>query len=147
MTTWRDDERRASDGCAGFESVLPDYLDDALEPDAAGAAAAHLASCETCRALARDLQGIRSQAAALPVLHPSRDLWTGIEARLGSTAAAPVASPSGSPRQKALHRWFGPQYAARVAALAAGLVIVTAAFTYLITRETLGGVQPAPRVA
>ncbi len=72
--------------CAAFEAVLPDYLDGTLADDgAAGAQArAHIVSCESCRALVRDMERIRARAASLPTLQPSRDLWAGIEARIQS---------------------------------------------------------------
>jgi len=44
-----------------------------------GAARAHIVSCESCRALLRDMERIRSRAATLP-RSTSRDLWAGIEA-------------------------------------------------------------------
>ena len=68
--------------CAAFEAVLADYLDGTLADD--GGARAHIVSCESCRALLRDMERIRSRAASLPTLQPSRDLWAGIEARIQS---------------------------------------------------------------
>jgi len=147
--TWRDDSgREETESCSAFEAVLPDYLDQSLAPDAAGAAAAHIASCDRCRELVHDLHAIRTQAAALPALHPSRDLWSGIEMRIGAHTAGLARQPAGmasdvagtgQARQTALRRWFGPHYATRVAALAAGLIVATAALTYLATRLLMGG--------
>jgi hypothetical protein len=141
MMTWRDATRREdADGCAAFAAILPDYLDESLAPEAADAARAHIAGCDQCRALVHDLHAIRTRAAALPVLHPSRDLWSGIEARIGPRVAAlpggtvGEVAGLGAARQTALRRWFGPHYATRVAALAAGLIVVTAGVTYLTTR-------------
>jgi hypothetical protein len=143
MTMRRDDaSREAAGDCAAFEAALPDYLDDALTVDEAEAATTHVAGCEACQALVRDLRTIRSQAAALPALQPPRDLWSGIEARIGASArSGQVRSPGEDDtapmtpaRQTALRRWFGPHYATRVAALAAGLVVATAGVTYVATR-------------
>jgi hypothetical protein len=148
MMTWRSDtERERDDACAAFEAVLPDYLDAALAPDAADVAAAHIAGCSVCRELVRDLQAIRTQAAALPALQASRDLWGGVEARLAPRATvtdrqALAGAGRGTARQTALRRWFGPHYATRVAALAAGLVISTAALTYLATRALVSTHAP-----
>jgi len=139
----RDDTGRETpiDGCAAFEATLPDYLDDALAPDVAREAAAHVAGCATCRDLVRDLREVRAEARALPVLRPSRDLWQGIEARIAPHAAgssdAPVvhaAARSGAARMTAMQRWFGADFATRVTALAASLVIATAGITYMATR-------------
>lgn len=150
MTMRRDDASREAGGdCAAFEAALPDYLDDALTVDEAEAATKHVAECEACEALVRDLRTIRSQAAALPPLQPSHDLWDGIEARIGASLSSVHAArspgeddaPMTPARQTALRRWFGPHYATRAAALAAGLVVATAGVTYVATRalsSTLG---------
>ena len=154
MMTWRDDTGRETptDDCKAFEAALPDYLDDTLAPDAAREAAAHVTACATCRELVHDLRDVRAQARALPVLGPSRDLWQGIEARIASPSAvrsdAPVMQDVARPghaRMTAMRRWFGPHYATRVSALAAGLVIATAGLTYVATRA-LDGTQRPGRV-
>ena len=46
----------------------------------------HRADCDECRALWTELDAISAEAAALPQLTPSRDLWEGIEARIAHTA-------------------------------------------------------------
>lgn len=46
----------------------------------------HRAVCDECRTLWAELDAISAEAAALPQLTPSRDLWTGIEARIAHTA-------------------------------------------------------------
>jgi hypothetical protein len=111
--------------CAAFEAVLPDYLDGTLADDgAAGAQArAHIVSCESCRALVRDMERIRSRAASLPALQPSRDLWAGIEARIQSmpqdaTPVRPITS-----------RWMSQRWYGAPLARAAVLVIATASAT------------------
>lgn len=147
MTMQRDDaSREPGDDCAAFEAAVSDYLDDALTGEAAAAAAGHFAGCDACQALVNDLRAIRAQAAALPPLRPSRDLWSGIEARIGASASGAQprsagvgedAVPATPARQTALRRWFGPHYATRVAALAAGLVVATAGLTYVATRALI----------
>jgi hypothetical protein len=42
----------------------------------------HRASCAECRTLWDELENISAEAARLPLLAPSRDLWDGIEARI-----------------------------------------------------------------
>jgi hypothetical protein len=144
MMTRRDDTGRETpgSGCEVFEATLPDYLDDTLAPDVAGEAAAHVAACATCRELVHDLRGIRADARALPVLHPPRDLWQGIEARIAGRSAvssdapvAHIAARAGSARTTARRRWFGSHYATRVSALAAGLVVATAGITWSIRTD------------
>lgn len=46
----------------------------------------HRAECAECRTLWTELDAISAEAAALPQLTPSRDLWNGIEARIAHTA-------------------------------------------------------------
>jgi len=75
--------------CAGFESLLGDYLDEHLLTSAERAACEmHMAGCAECAVLVADLRTIVQDAGELPVRTPSRDLWTGIESRI----EAPVVS-------------------------------------------------------
>ena len=111
--------------CAAFEAVLPDYLDGTLADDGAAAAQAraHIVSCESCRALVRDMERIRARAASLPTLRPSRDLWAGVEARIQSmpqdaTPVRPITS-----------RWMSQRWYGAPLARAAVLVIATASAT------------------
>jgi hypothetical protein len=113
--------------CAAFEAALPDYLDGTLADD--GAARAHIVSCESCRALVRDMERIRARAATLPTLQPSRDLWAGIEARIQSMPQD--ATPS---RPRAI-RWISQRWYGAPLARAAVLVIATASATLLATHQ------------
>ena len=113
--------------CDGFATALADYLEGDA-PDAVRAAVeAHAEECAECRALLEDLQAIRHDAAALPVLAPSRDLWSGIAERID----APViplerkARPTIVPARRS---W------ARPAIAAAALVVITAGITHYATR-------------
>ncbi len=111
--------------CAAFEAVLPDYLDGTLADDgAAGAQArAHIVSCESCRALVRDMERIRARAASLPTLQPSRDLWAGIEARIQSMPQ------DATPVRRITTRWMSQRWYGAPLARAAVLVIATASAT------------------
>lgn len=90
----------------------------------------HRASCAECRALWAELDAISAEAARLPLLSPSRDLWAGIEARI-----APAARPA--PR-----RWF--QHRTLRLATAASLLI---AATATVTWQLAAGRGEAPTVA
>ncbi len=114
-----------SNECAAFEATLPDYLDGTLADD--GAARAHIVSCESCRALVRDMERIRARAATLPTLHPSHDLWAGIEARI-QTVPQEI-----SPRRPLATRWLRQHRFGAPLARAAVLVIATASVTLLAT--------------
>jgi hypothetical protein len=96
---------------------------------------------------------IALQAAALPTLRPSRDLWPGIEARLGVARgrgnALGVARGGHRARDGAAKRgraawsgWFH-QSLARPAAIAA-LVLVVASGTYVVTRWSIAARPATP---
>src|SRR5579863_139627 len=119
--------------CAAFEATLPDYLDGTLADD--GAARAHIVSCESCRALVRDMERIRARAAALPALHPPRDLWAGIEARI-QTIPQEIA-----PRRPLATRWLSQRWYGAPLARAAVLIIATASVTLLAAHRALHCLQ------
>jgi hypothetical protein len=127
--------------CDGFAAELADYLEGDV-PDAVRAAMeSHAAGCSDCRQLLADIGDIRAEAAALPALTPSRDLWSGIAERID----APVI-PFGTTRRTIATRrtW------ARPAIAAAALVIFTAGITHLATRVAMSDTSTtpeAPRVA
>lgn len=126
--------------CAAFEHHLADYLDDDLSPARRAAARAHLDGCAACSALVADLEGIRREAAALPLLRPSRDLWDGVAERI----AAPVLPLAVAPppvRRSWLHR---PWSAAAAALL---LVGSTATLTWTAAQRGAGDEPPAAPVA
>jgi Putative zinc-finger len=140
MTTQGDDT-----GCATFEAALPDYLEGALGSAADVAARAHLATCEQCRTLVADLERIRTQAAGLPDLQPSRDLWAEIDARIETPAIAVDAGRRVGGSDRGLGRrgspwsgWFGSPWSVRSGLRAAALIVATAGVTYLATRWWAG---------
>jgi len=70
--------------CAMLDERLDDWLDGTLAPDAAREVEAHLAGCPSCRERERELRQVLAHAAALPrSVTPPRDLWPGIERRIG----------------------------------------------------------------
>ncbi|MGQ0712738.1 MAG: anti-sigma factor family protein [Gemmatimonadaceae bacterium] len=114
--------------CAQVDERLADWLENDLDADTRIAVEHHIATCVRCTGLVGDLDTIRRDAAALPELVPSHDLWQAIEARI----QAPVITlaPAAAPRERSrrVHRawWLG--------AAAAGLVAITAGITHLATR-------------
>jgi anti-sigma factor RsiW len=76
--------------CHEYESDLDDYVDRSLNAERTAAVDAHLAVCDTCRALVADLRTLRSVAGSLERRTPPPQVWTQIAARLhADTAAAP----------------------------------------------------------
>ena len=114
--------------CEAFDAALPDYLEGTLDGSLRASVERHLRECVRCAGLVRDIENVRDQAAALPDLVPSRDLWSGIEARI----AAPVIPLAARPeRQRRLvPAWMG--------IAAAALIVSTAGVTYLLTARSLG---------
>ena len=126
--------------CDGFAAELATYLEGDA-PDAVRAAMeAHAAGCSDCRQLLEDIGDIRDEAAALPALTPSRDLWSGIAERID----APVIPFQTTRRTIATRRtWTRPAIAA------AALVVFTAGITHFATRwsmsERVASTPVAPR--
>jgi hypothetical protein len=127
--------------CAEFEAMVPELLEDALSPRERERMDAHRLDCAECEALAADLLDIRRQAANLPALTPSRDLWSGVEARIQTeivefprtpipgevSAVVPVLAVNRQP--STVNRQ--PQYL-RIAVAASLLIAATAGITWSI---------------
>lgn len=117
--------------CDGFAAALADYLEGDA-PDAVRAAIeSHADYCADCGALLADLRAIPRQAAALPALTPSRDLWSGIAERI-DTRVLPMQLPATRTIVPVRRSW------ARPAVAAAALVVVTAGITHFATRQYVG---------
>ena len=123
--------------CEAFEGLLPRYLEDEVEGAERRRVESHAAGCAACGALLAGVREITREAAELPALVPSRDLWDGIASRieapaipLDSRRGAAVAT--GSPKRQGWGvRWM--------AAAAAALVITTAGVTHVVTRQMMAG--------
>jgi Putative zinc-finger len=113
--------------CEAFDAALSDHLEGTLVGEMRARVEQHLRECVRCASLVRDLNNISNEAAALPDLVPSRDLWAGIESRI----AAPVIPLTvRADRQKR----FAPAW---MGVAAAALVVGTAGVTYLLTARSL----------
>jgi anti-sigma factor RsiW len=115
--------------CDGVADQLASYLEGELVEPTRLALEAHAASCAECGTLLADLDAIRREAAALPTLEPSRDLWSGIASRIDAPVVA--LDDARQPRAAASRRaWLRPSLAA------AALVLVTAGVTHYFTRAS-----------
>jgi hypothetical protein len=89
----------------------------------------------------KEIEAIRAAAAKLPLVEPSRDLWPGIEARLG----AQVLDINSHARRRSRNFVVSTRMLASAAAI---LVLATAGATYLVLRDrlpaggTVAGVAP-----
>ena len=116
--------------CDGVADVLADYLEGDASDGVRLAVDAHAGACAACQRLLADLRAMRVEAAELPLLEPSRGLWSGIAERIDARVIpmqAPRAAPAGSVRRT----WL------RSTAAAAALVVVTAGATYYLTRASV----------
>ena len=73
-------------GCASYEFLLNEYLDDALDEAQRQQVEAHLAVCPGCRAQVGVLQGVFHSLAVLPEALFSAD-WAELAARLAAEDA------------------------------------------------------------
>jgi len=113
--------------CEKLDGVLLEYLEETLDPGTRAAVDEHVAGCLRCNAMLRDIGSIRAEAAQLPELAPSRNLWTGIAARIEPTVV-PLSHARGEPRRN----WIP-----LAAAAAAALVVATSGITYLATSRSM----------
>lgn len=115
--------------CEQFDARLPEYMEGDLTGDERDSFERHAESCAHCRPILEELKAIVASAGALGPIEPSRDLWSGIEARIG-TRVVPLGTRRATPLVRAL-------------AAAVVLMAVTAGVTWeLATRGARAG-QPA----
>jgi hypothetical protein len=107
--------------CEHVDNVLSAWLEGDLGLPERRAVDAHLRECLRCASLVRDLETIRRDAARLPVLEPSRDLWEGIATRIETPIIdfAPRQAPAAARRT-----W-------QMAAAAVVLMAVSSGVTYM----------------
>lgn len=115
--------------CDQLDALLPDYLEGTLAGTDRAAVEGHARGCARCGALLADLAAIAHDAAGLPDLAPSRDLWAGIAERI-EAPVIPLA-PAPMAGRGARRRWSGPW----LAAAAALLVSLSTGITFLATRH------------
>lgn len=116
--------------CEQIEARLPDYMEGDLTGDARAAFERHLEGCASCRAIVAELKSIVVHAAALGPIEPSRNLWSGIESRIG-TQVVPLGSRRAIPFARGL-------------AAAVVLVAATAGITWQLAKR---GLPASPVVA
>jgi putative zinc finger protein len=103
--------------CELFNDGLMAYLEHETDDATRAALERHALSCAECGAVLADLRKLRIEAANLPELTPSRDLWSGIAERI----EAPVV-PIGTVRHVEQDRAVAARKWTRRALLAASLV-------------------------
>jgi hypothetical protein len=115
---------------------LAAYIEGDLTPAERAAAEQHLTACTACAEALVELRAIAGEAAQLPLLTPSRDLWAGIESRISTPITLFGSAPA--PVRRAQRRQW------QLAIAASALIAMSAGATYLITaRSGAAGSQPA----
>jgi hypothetical protein len=118
--------------CDQFADALADFLEREVSDSMRAAVEAHALGCTTCGPLLADLRKLRMDAAALPPLEPSRDLWRGIAGRIEAPVVElPAARRLGG---SAARRWSGRTKAGLAAA---ALIAITATITHEITKRSI----------
>lgn len=119
--------------CDRFADELANFLERETDEATRATMEAHALGCADCEALLSDLRRLRIDAANLPELAPSRDLWYGIASRIDAPVipieAGGRRATSFVPAQG--RRWLG------AAAAAAALMTATAGVTYVTTRSMM----------
>ena len=103
--------------CDRFMDRLMDYMEQETDDLTRLAMERHAVSCEECGPVLADLRKLRIDAANLPVMKPSRDLWSGIAERIQTPVVSiGAANSTRSARRATVTRWL------KVGLMAASLV-------------------------
>ena len=111
--------------CEHADTLLSAYFEGDLGLAERRAVDLHLRECLRCAKMVRDIEAIRSDAASLPPLEPSRDLWAGIAARIDTPVIDLTArqAPATTPRRR---NW-------QLAAAAVVLMAISSGVTWWLT--------------
>jgi hypothetical protein len=113
--------------CDLFGNQLMAYLEHEVDDATRVAIERHSVTCAECGALLADLRKLRVDAANLPTMQPSRDLWSGIAARIEAPVldigTAREVAPQRSTR---IRRWLNGAMIAASLVAAAGIGYVAA---------------------
>jgi hypothetical protein len=126
--------------CARFDDQLGSLMDGELPVTERTALEAHAATCARCGPLLADVRGIVREAAVLPELAPSRDLWEGIATRI----EAPVVELEPRQAPAVVRRGISWRVAAAAAAV---LVTLTALATWQLAVDADDRAVPVDRIA
>ena len=118
---------------------LAAYLEGDLTPADQATAERHLAECAICAEVLAELRVIAAEAATLPLLAPSRDLWSEIEARISTPLVSLGSAPTAVRR--------APRRPLHFAMAAAALIAVSAGTTYLVVTRPNPASTPVVNVA
>ena len=123
---------------------LSDYLDGELSAADREAVDAHLLECADCARTLQQLRAVVTRAGQVIDREPSRDLWSGIAARIAAAEPLPELVPSTSSRKRRIS-FSIPQ----LAAASVALMLMSGGTMYLMVRNEAATPvadvsQPAP---
>ncbi len=124
---------------------LSDYLDGELSAGERAALETHLAGCRGCAAALDELRAVIAAAGSLVDEPPARDLWSGIEARLGPTPGTVRVSPAVI--SLAEHRRRFSFTLPQLAAAGIAVVALSSTVVWLVTTRIGTPATPARPVA
>ncbi len=125
----------AAPDCTRFEAQCGGYMERDLDRVVQAWMTAHQSECASCAALVRELEAVVAESQALPGISPSRDLWSGIEARLDTTVIPISASATRT-------RIAGTVSVRTFAIAATMLVAVTSGITWRVASRGHGTALP-----
>jgi len=122
--------------CDEFADKLAAFLERDVPEGTRAAMEAHALECGECGPLLADLRRLRIDAANLPELTPTRDLWAGIAERIATPVVELPRSGRASTPARGVSRgvWLG--------LAAAALVGITATVTREMTRRSMESGRP-----
>ena len=118
--------------CGDVDELLPDYLEETLDEANRKRLRQHVSGCARCASLIAELEAIPADAARLPELRPSRDLWQGIAERIETPVISLGSDELIFTRRRPA--WL-------LGVIAAGLVLATAGITNVLTRRSMASQQ------
>jgi Putative zinc-finger len=133
--------------CEEFAASVADFLERDLDEASRAAVETHALDCDACGALLSDLRRLSVDAANLPELSPSRDLWEGIAARIDAPVI-PIGT-RGESRARFGGRVARDRSVLRAAAIAASLLVAAGLgaavmFQFMRDRDTNRFVTTGP---
>jgi len=116
--------------CEYFSDRLMAYLEHETDDATRAALERHAVTCAECGALLADLRKLRVDAANLPELAPSRDLWAGISTRIEAPVVAIGTRQTEQRYLPVVRRWT------RVSLIAASLIAAAGVGYFAAVRRT-----------
>jgi hypothetical protein len=123
--------------CHDIEPQLSELLDGGLSSAELGLVEAHLATCERCRGIRRDLERVRRAARSLAPMPPPAHVWLEVAGHVHPAAADGARRPTATDARVAMRQWIG---------IAAMLVLVTIG-AYFVIRTPGAPVDPSGNAA